>query len=256
MIIEKLALGLAFSLAVSAAADSPAQHYQMTASAGTVRRGLAVLVPGSSGLEIFGDRDHYPAVAGELRQRGFDTLLLDYKAAYAAAEDPPPGSTADKIAWVIEDALGWARAQAPNLEHAPVVLFAWSLGGEGALRLLGDEARARDLRLAGAVLFYPSCRDSERLSPNRPTLALLGGFDTVTPAADFLAKVDPDDPHLQTVVLEGAQHGFDIRSLTKPRKVREFLLLGKAHTFAYHEPAARDASKRWQEFLMVLGGSD
>jgi dienelactone hydrolase len=247
-------VGLLFGLS-AAGAGAPSDHYQLVAAPLDRPKGLAVLLPGASGLEILGDRSHYPGIAQELRSMGYDTLLLDYKAAYAASTNVPKGTTAEKIAWVVQGAIVWVRGLGPRYGELPVTLFARSLGGEGALRILNDTRLAESCGMQRGVLFYPSCQESERLAPVRPTLAMVGDLDTVTPVAELKRRLTSGAESLLRVeVLPQAFHGFDVRSLTRRRKIREYLIVGTAHTFQFNAEAAARADVLWREFMSTPSG--
>src|SRR5262245_49470057 len=66
----------------SAFADVPADHYFWTpVKSDGAPRPWAVLLPGSSGLEIFDDHEHYFRAALWLNERGVDALVIDYHGA-------------------------------------------------------------------------------------------------------------------------------------------------------------------------------
>ncbi len=235
-----------------AEADGPpaTAHYILQKTESERPLAIAVLVPGASGLQVFGDSTHYSSLATRLTRLGYHALLVDYKSAYRALTTPPAGSTASKIAWIIEDALAGVRDKGERFADLPVVIFAWSLGAEGAIELLGDPRRLERNKIRGSILYYPSSKDATKATFLRPTLAMFGDLDTVTPVEQLISKIEPASSNLRLVRLEGAHHGFDIRSLVVPQKVREFPFFGKEHTFQYHEMSAERAEESWMLFLV------
>lgn len=70
-----------------------------------------------------------------------------------------------------------------------------------------------------AAAFYPPCANQSGARLRIPTLILVGGADSVTPAADceLLAKNQPGGVGL--VVYPGADHGFDLPEFASGRHV-------------------------------------
>src|SRR5262245_52502438 len=79
----------------SAFAGVPADYYfWQPAKKDDAPRPWAVLLPGSSGLSIFDDHEHYFRAAIWLNERGVDALVVDYFGAIPlvpAAREGPPG---------------------------------------------------------------------------------------------------------------------------------------------------------------------
>lgn len=215
-------------------------------------RALALLLPGASGLEVFGDRTHYLTHAARLRGLGFDTLVVDYKPAHASMAGAPSGSTGAKIAWVADAAVRWAQATHARLRDKPVALIAWSLGAEGAIHLATRVESIARLGLRAVVLYYPSNQDAQDLRVLRPTLVLWGDSDDVTPSEAFRQAAESPSGHaglLRLVSFPGAHHGFDIESLREPRTVRWIPFFGNPYTFQYDAAAARAAEAAVEAFL-------
>ncbi len=216
----------------------------------TTGKRWVVLLPGSSGLSIFGDDGHYFRAASQLNQRGFDALIIDYKVAYKAASERPDVSTGEKIAWVTERSIALARAGGQIRGGTPGALVAWSLGAESLWVLLPDEVRLSSLGVRAAIAYYPANETGAKIKTPVPLLLLIGGADDVTPKADLLRSLpDPVSPLIQVRSFEGAQHGFDITSLRQPKTVRPLLFIGPKATFAYNENAAKAASAALGAFL-------
>jgi dienelactone hydrolase len=209
-----------------------------------------VLLPGASGLTIFDDKDHYFRSANALNAQGFDVLVVDYKAAYKAAHNPPRVPTGSKIAWVTVQAVAWARTTGTIKAEQPGAIVAWSLGAEGLWPLLADAARVNALHLKAAAAYYPSNEDDAPLKTGTPLLILTGQKDDVTEAKQIHAMVSSAASPIVTLhVYPNANHGFDIASLTKPRTVRLLPLIGPSGTFGYDESASRSAAGELMAFL-------
>lgn len=215
------------------------------------RRGAwVVLLPGASGLTIFDDKDHYFRAAQALNAQGFDALVVDYKAAYKAAESPPRVQTGGKIAWVTERAVEWARSTGKIDANEPGAIVAWSLGAEGLWPLLADDARVGALNLRAVAAYYPSNEDDVSIKSGTPLLILTGEQDDVTGANDIRAMVArAASPTIQLRVYPHANHGFDVASIPTPRTVRLLPIVGPSATFGYDVDAARSASEELIGFL-------
>ncbi len=104
----------------SSFADVPADHYfWQPAKSDSAPRPWAVLLPGTSGLDIFDDHEHYFRAAIWLNERGVDALVIDYHGAIPlipAAREGPPG---DRIATIVADALRTERAEGRMQEYCP-----------------------------------------------------------------------------------------------------------------------------------------
>jgi dienelactone hydrolase len=210
----------------------------------------ALLLPGASGLRIFDDDGHYFRAAAALHAEGFDVLVVDYKAFYRASPDRPDVETGDKIAWVVERCIAWARDSGRIAPDQPGVLVAWSLGAEGLWPMLPDAPRLERLGVRAAAAYYPSHESRTPITSAVPLLVLTGEADDVTPLKDLRRVLDPArSPGVELVTYPEAHHGFDIESLTKPRTVRLLPLVGPSGTFAHGEAAAADARARLAAFI-------
>ncbi len=210
-------------------------HHQPQRTAAV--KSWVILLPGSSGLTVFGDASHYSGVADALNQRGHAVILVDYKAAYRAAKRRVKESTGEKINWVAEQAIGWARAQGHIPSGLKGGIVGWSLAAEGLIRLAGQRDKLQRLNIASMALFYPSNRDGHTLNSHIPVLIQSGAMDQVTPAEEIQTHLS-GDADARVVIYPQAHHGFDIASLKKARSKRFPPLFGKKYTFKY-DPAAQ-----------------
>lgn len=214
------------------------------------RGAWVVLLPGASGLTIFDDKDHYFRAAAALNAEGFDAVIVDYKPAYKAAENPPRVPTGGKIAWVAEQAVAWARSTGKIKAEQPGAIVAWSLGAEGLWPLLSDDARVKALNLRAAAAYYPSNEDEAPLKTGTPLVILTGEKDDVTEAEGIRAMVSRAASPIVTLrVYPNANHGFDVESIAKPRTVRLLPLIGPSATFGFDAEASRGAAKELAAFL-------
>lgn len=250
-------------LAVLGCASAPAprtqpgevpSYYHLRSAGATPARAWVMLLPGASGLTIFEDDQHYFRAADALTAEGFDVLIVDYKAAYRAANPKPAGPARDKIAWAIEHAGAWMRDR-DHASQRPWAIVAWSLGAEGLWPLL--ESRAEPIGCLGAAAYYPSNEDHVPIRAGVPLLVFGGEKDDVTPAEDIRAAVSAaQSPRISLHFYPGALHGFDIESLAQPRTVSLIPLIGPHATFGYNKAAADDAARRLHDFLAELMKSE
>ncbi len=231
----------------------PADYYYWREAATDRPAGWVVILPGSSGLTIFDDDRHYFDTANRYNDLGFDVLVVDYKPALRASANTPEGASLGvKIEWITERAIEWMWHEHPRSRTRQGVIAAWSLGAEGALRLVNDDRKIKSLQIESAVFYYPTNFEQAELDNQVPLLILVGDDDDVTPAAAARAMVDSRSAgaaQVELVVYPGARHGFDIESLTMPRTVRLLPLFGPSATFFYDADAARDAEQRVSAFL-------
>jgi len=210
----------------------------------------AILLPGASGLKVFEDEGHYFRVADALNGRGFNVLVIDYKRAYRMAPSRPNVPTGKKIAWVVEQAIAWARQEGKINSGEPGVVIAWSLGAEGLWPMLPDAAKVSSLGIKAAAAYYPANEDNTLLATVIPLLILAGEKDDVTPAADIQKMVRAaNSPLIELHTYPGANHGFDIISIQPPKTVRLLPLIGPSGTFGFDKAAADDARVRLDSFL-------
>jgi dienelactone hydrolase len=218
--------------------------------ASVVGQRWAILLPGASGLKVFDDEGHYFRAADALNASGFDVLVIDYKRAYKAAPSRPNVPTGRKIAWVVEQAVAWARQEGRVSPGEPAAIIAWSLGAEGLWPMLSDAAKTRSLGIKAAATYYPSNEDSTPITTAIPLLILAGDKDDVTPAADIQKLVRAANSTLIDLhSYTDANHGFDIVSIDPPKTVRLLPLIGPSGTFGYDRAAAGDAWLRLGTFL-------
>jgi dienelactone hydrolase len=234
----------------SASPNAAMESHFHFSPASSPRGAWVALLPGASGLTIFDDKDHYFRAAASLNAEGFDALVVDYKAAYKAATNPPKVPTGGKIAWVAEQAVAWARTAGKIKPEHPGAIVAWSLGAEGLWPLLADEARAEALNLRAAAAYYPSNEDGMPLTRDTPLLILTGRKDDVTEAKGINAMVSRAASPIVTLrVYPNANHGFDVASISSPRTVRLIPLFGPSATFGFDEDASRAAAQELAAFL-------
>lgn len=209
-----------------------------------------LLLPGASGLKIFDDPGHYFRAAEAIAGSGFDVLVVDYKAAYRRSSSRPNLPTGGKIAWVVEQAIDWARRE--RLIHAeePGAVVAWSLGAEGLWPLFGDSGRMNRLGIVAAAAYYPSNEQGGVVTPPVPFLVLTGESDDVTSAAGIRASLaDPTQPPVEAHFYPGAHHGFDVETIGSPRTVSLIPFIGPSATFGSDAAAAADARSNLLRFL-------
>jgi dienelactone hydrolase len=238
--------GTSDARATSAAMES---HFHFRPSANP-RGAWVVLLPGASGLTIFDDQEHYYRAAAALNADGFDAIVVDYKAAYKAATNPPKLPTGGKIAWVAEQAVSWARATGKTKPQQPGAIVGWSLGAEGLWPLLADASRVSAISLKAAATYYPSNDADTPIKTDTPLLILTGDKDDVTEAKSIRAMVSKANSPLVTMhVYPNANHGFDVASLSTPRTVRLLPLIGPSGTFGYDKSASDSAAQELSAFL-------
>jgi dienelactone hydrolase len=237
----------------SALAEVPADHYfWQPAKSDRAPRPWAVLLPGTSGLEIFDDHEHYFRAAIWLNERGVDALVIDYHGAIPlvpAAREGPPG---DRIATIVADALRTERAEGRMLEHCPGAVIGWSLGGAAAWTL----AVKPDAALRAVAMFYPSILGPQAYRNAVPILVLQGTADNVNPEDElraFVARRSETSAPVEIVALQGAANGFDVPSLVPARTLRYPELIGVPRTFAYDAEADRSAHQALETFLKEQG---
>ena len=254
------ALALATPLAaasscVSAASSggSAASHYfWRPASAEAGARPWAVLLPGSGGLSVLGDDEHYFRAAAWLNELGIDALVVDYQGAapfVSPSDDTPPG---DRMAAIVADALRVHRAAGRAASNCPGAIIGWSLGAEGAWAL----AASNPSGFRAAAMFYPTVRRPLPYSNALPVLVLQGKADNVTPETDlrtFVAARNPASAPVDVLAFAGAQHGFDVPSLQPARDMRFPPLIGQRVTFEYNAEAAVKARSALESFLRDKG---
>ena len=212
----------------------------------------AVFLPGSSGLTVFGDEHHYFDAAERLNDQGWNVILVDYKPAYRSIKHDTNRQTGEKIAWVTDRAIQWMREQHPDSADLPGALVAWSLGAEGALRIINDPDRAASMGLHSAVVYYPSNKDDAPLHNDIPLLILTGGADDVTRAEQIESLVSAQHQGSAPVdlrVYPDCHHGFDIASIPEKKTLRILPLVGPKATLQYNKPAADSAWTALTQFL-------
>lgn len=237
----------------AAAVPDPLSTYlQFLPNSSMERRGWVVILPGSSGLTIFDDDRHYTNAAERLRLEGFDVLVVDYKPAWRAVQDRPDGIAGDRIAWVTGRAIDWMKTRHPECRDVAGAVIGWSLGGEGVISLVNDADECKRLGIAAAAAYYPSNQEERTLNNAVPILVLCGEDDNVTPIEISRRLIDrrgEGSEPAELISLPGAGHGFDVRSLTRPRTMRFPPIIGTRYTFAFNAEAAAKADKALSGYL-------
>lgn len=226
-------------------AQSHYQHYHFLQSK-QESKGWLVMLPGSSGLTVFGDTTHYFNTAARLNKEGYHVLLIDYKAAYLTSGRKVKERTGEKILWVLKDAVTWAKEK--QLIEGTGGAIGWSLAGEGLMLLANDVELSRELNIGFTGLYYPSNKYEIVCQSQIPVLVFIGGEDNIS-QRDMLESTFADCDLCETVTYEHAAHGFDIESLREAKSVRMPKLFGKKYTFKYDPEAAARAEIRLLEFI-------
>ena len=237
----------------SAFADVPADYYfWQPAKSDGAPRPWAVLLPGSSGLDIFDDHEHYFRAAVWLNERGVDALVIDYHGAVPlvpAAREGPPG---DRIATIVADAVLTERAQGRMQEQCPGAVIGWSLGGAAAWTL----AAKPDAALRAVAMFYPAILAPQSYRNTVPILVLQGADDNVNPESElraFVASRSETSAPVDVVAFQGAGNAFDVPSLVPARTLYYSEPFGGARTFAFDPQADRSAHQALETFLAKQG---
>lgn len=252
--------GLLMLGTTSSFAAVAADHYfWRPASSDGAARPWAVLLPGSSGLSIFDDDEHYFRAAVWLNERGVDALVIDYHGAAPFVPAAREGTPGDRVGAIFADALRVQRAEGRMQEHCPGAAIGWSLGASGAWTLAAAEPR--DAGLRAVAVFYPALIRARPYRNALPVLVLQGTADDVNPEAElreFVARRSGRSAPVEIVALQGAAHGFDVPSLLPAREMRFPPLTGRPQTFAYNGEAQRSAHRALERFLSeqgVVGGA-
>jgi len=157
--------------------------------------------------------------ARELVKMGVAALVLDSftgRGVTSTVRDQSAVSTNDMLG----DAFAALKILAGHarIDGARVGIVGFSKGGSVAL-LASHEVRAAPalpagLRFALHVPFYPACvtQHYKPKTTGAPIYLLLGGADTyvgVGPCRDYAAALKAEGARIETVVFQGAMHGFD-----------------------------------------------
>ena len=157
--------------------------------------------------------------ARELVKMGVAALVLDSfkgRGVTSTVRDQSAVSTNDMLG----DAFAALKILAGHarIDGARVGIVGFSKGGSVAL-LAAHEVRAvpalpAGLRFALHVPFYPACvtQHYKPKTTGAPIYLLLGGADTyvgVAPCQEYAAALKAEGARVETVVYQGAMHGFD-----------------------------------------------
>lgn len=247
-------LVLLLSASTGAFAQTGSAHYiwRPVRPDGVVRP-WAVLLPGSSGLAIFDDDEHYFRAALWLNGQGLDALVVDYHGAAPYVPAAREGAPGDRLAAIVADALQVQRAEGRIPPQCPGAVIGWSLGASGALTLAASDSR--DAALKAVAVFYPAVVRARDYRNALPVLVLQGAADNLMPEDELRAFVAgrAGGAPIEIVALEGAAHGFDVPSLVPPRELRSPPLTGRPRTFAYNAEATLAARQALERFLKDQG---
>jgi len=236
--IGKFAAAAAMLGALSFATTPQAQEsYRIFKPAGTSPAPILLFVSGCSGFVKFGDADFYAEQAEAMRAAGYFVVYVDYIGKRGLQNCGGGRIDHATVAKDMIAALAWAKTQ-PGVDASRAYSIGWSFGGGGTIAALNA-----GIALNKAVMIYPACRGAKGWSKPVPTLALMGGADTVAPPAlcDEVFRSAPAGS-LRTITYTDAYHGFDVRSL--PAKTNyTFGVIG-------YKKDAGDAA--WQEIAAFL----
>ncbi|MCP5395798.1 MAG: dienelactone hydrolase family protein [Sphingomonadaceae bacterium] len=179
----------------------------------------AILLPGASGLEIFGDKEHYFRFAKRLNGAGIDVLVVHYQEATRFLPDTKKGKPGPRIARIVGYAVEDSRAKGRLDVRCEGVVVGWSLGGEGMWEIAA-EGRSKLPGLSRAIGFYPSVRGQAKGYENSvPVTIFQGNADRVT-RQNALIKFEAASARPEYITIHtyaDAVHGFDIASLAEPK---------------------------------------
>lgn len=130
-------------------------------------------------------------------------------------------------------ALSWLGARS-EIDSKQIFLQGYSSGGASSAMAAVDPqetaAASHQNRFAGAIIYYPWCRASNKFSV--PTIIFIGQADDFTPARQCVEITDK--ANLEVVVYPHVRHGFANPGERTVRGVR----------MAYDAKAAEDAQRR------------
>jgi dienelactone hydrolase len=208
------------------------------------------MVSGCSGFADARFPTTYASRAAELVRDGFVVGYVDYLAAQgitsacSTAEDArgQPVITLQQVgAYVLAAAADFRLMQ--DVQDDRVFAVGWSLGGGGVLAALSLGSGSS--QLAGAVAFFPVCRDVPTWSDATPALLLLGDLDNIQPP-EFCRQLAKNLPATARTTIRSyakAHHGFDVAELPVITEPQPGPTLG-------HNPEARAAA--WTEMREFL----
>jgi dienelactone hydrolase len=206
--------------AVTLISASPArERYHWYPAAGDNRpRPWAVMLPRAAGIGKLAVGNQYVDLAGTLKARGIDVLIIDYDAAMKRVATT--GGIGPRIVTIVTDALADARADGRMDMRCSGLVIGWSRGGEGALTLASVDEGGRT-GIKAAIVYYPSVRGQPQpFRQLHPVLALQGAGDSTAPAAKLqklAANRQPSDIEFELRLFPGAKHRFDVaRDINHP----------------------------------------
>ena len=162
-------------------------------------------------------------------ERGYVGILVDsfgprgYSGGFAKnSYKDRPGVVSEQTVRPLDayDAVRYLRGR-PDVGPQPVVVQGWSNGGMTVLSIMGVPPETPDLRFAGAIAQYPSCRTQDLQKDYRPYAPLLilsaSDDDEVSPVIcqRFAARMKAEKAPVEFVLYEGAHHSYDDPGKTK-----------------------------------------
>lgn len=241
-----------FCIAESLSAQLFSDHYyHYMPEEGKSNDQWMLLLPGSSGLKIFDDKHFYHRKAEAMKNLGYTVVLLDYKALYKSLnnKDKPKGTTGDKIAWTVKQAISIALHNMHIKTMQKGHLLGWSLAGEGIINLLKDTTFIALSNIQSAALFYPSNERKQSITTQIPLLIQIGEADNVVDAQGLKDQI-AEHEKVQLIFYPQCAHGFDIESLSSGKKLRFPPIFGKQYLFQYNEESSNRAYSELTRFFM------
>ncbi len=198
------------------APGDPASEHPVRVSVGPhVLEGDLVIPAGARGLVVFAHgsgssrgspRNRY--VAGELRGRGFATLLTDLLTAGEETADAQTGHLRFDIAFLAErlGAITGGLVQRPDVRHFPLGFFGASTGAAAALTVAADRPEAVHAVVSRGG--RPDLAASVLPRVRAPTLLIVGGNDVpvIRLNRDALERLTCEK---DLVIVPGATHLFE-----------------------------------------------
>lgn len=229
--------------------NNPDQYFYFQPTNNSERTGWVMLLPGSSGLTIFKDEDHYFDVAHELNSIGFDVVLVDYKPAYRSSGRNVKETRGEKIQWVTKEAIIWARNEGYINNDEEGSIIGWSLAGEGLILMANDLNETEQFNIKSIALYYPSNNGKVQLRSTMPVLIQSGEIDNVTKKSDIEEFLSNGD-NTELIFYKDAHHAFDVKSLKEGKTIKFPPIIGKKYIFKYNKEAAIQSLEELKKFLL------
>lgn len=172
--------------------------------------GLAILMPGCSGLGPPAVRAGLEAHARALRAEGYATLVVDGTGGRSICDDPAALERRERAAARTVLRLAARHAADGRIDRDRMVFLGQSFGGSVALRLAASD------RFAAIIAYYPWCDPGRSGALVAPVLILAGGADRWTPPARCRGfALGPRGVAPRLLVYAGALHSFDLVGLRR-----------------------------------------